>query len=445
MRDAAYLLIPDEERLLAHAAAGSHLEGRGCDAAIVADHFERGGSLDAAARAYRTAAEQAFLANDLEGASEHAKRALDYEKDDETRGAIELVVAEVESWRAGPAEARRAAERAVVLLRPGTGRWLTAVGLVVTAAGQQGDNDEVERWLERVLEITPDRGAGAELVMCLSRAYSQIIWDERRAIAERALARIEDVAAAEPLSGHVRARVHFARAYDHLSRAEMDSCVAELRKRAELHEATGSETERIHAELLECLFKGFSGLAEEGLEAMTGCLEDAERLRSDYLVGWVRFEQAGLNAIIGNVSESRRILVEVPEDMKASPLFAAAVVTWLSFYAVMSGDVAEVERLLAGIRGRRLSPRYQVAVGSLEAWIALKLGERAEAVKHLDRAVAIIEGTDPVFGDTHLAMWPIVAPHALLVRTPGPGHDQHWEPGLGSIRSWPTPPPGFFS
>jgi predicted ATPase len=75
VHEAAYGLMADDDQALAHAHMAAWLERAGeLDAAVLAEHFERGRDLARAAVWFRRAAELSLEANDFTTAIERAKR-----------------------------------------------------------------------------------------------------------------------------------------------------------------------------------------------------------------------------------------------------------------------------------------------------------------------------------------------------------------------------------
>jgi eukaryotic-like serine/threonine-protein kinase len=76
VREAAYGMLTDEDRALGHRLAAEWLEQVGePSAAVIAEHFDRGGDRARAAQFYQRAAAQALAASDLEAAEAHTARA----------------------------------------------------------------------------------------------------------------------------------------------------------------------------------------------------------------------------------------------------------------------------------------------------------------------------------------------------------------------------------
>src|SRR5205814_8851435 len=77
LRDAAYQMLTAQDLALGHALAGAWLERRGeTEAAVLAEHFERGRERARAATWYRRAAEQALAGNDIDAAIARAERGV---------------------------------------------------------------------------------------------------------------------------------------------------------------------------------------------------------------------------------------------------------------------------------------------------------------------------------------------------------------------------------
>ncbi len=131
VRDAAYSLLTDADRQLAHRHAAAWLERAGeTNALVLAEHLERGGELERAAGQYLRAADTALDASDLAGACARAKQGL----------------ACLDQARArGPPGARRAAPRR----RPGP----LAVRSVRGAGGRGPTRARVPRG--RIADVEP--------------------------------------------------------------------------------------------------------------------------------------------------------------------------------------------------------------------------------------------------------------------------------------------------
>jgi tetratricopeptide (TPR) repeat protein len=138
IRDAAYLLLHDEDRTLSHRLAASWLERNAEAPALLADHYERGGVLDSAARWWARAAEQAFEAGSLDDVLRCGERAIGCGCEPQTLGNLQALLAEARSYSQDDAGAAASAERARALLTPGAPAWWRATQVAAVAYLRQG-------------------------------------------------------------------------------------------------------------------------------------------------------------------------------------------------------------------------------------------------------------------------------------------------------------------
>ncbi|WP_437954294.1 protein kinase [Sorangium sp. So ce119] len=145
VREAAYSMLTEVDRRLGHRLAGAWLEEAGeRDALVLAEHFERGEALAAAARYYERAAEQALEASDLDGALARVERAFACAPEEEAAGRLHALAATVHNWRGAFAEAERAA-KAAVALAPAEGKApYAALAMLAWASGALGKVEQLE-------------------------------------------------------------------------------------------------------------------------------------------------------------------------------------------------------------------------------------------------------------------------------------------------------------
>ncbi len=142
VREAAHEMLTEGDRSRGHSLAGDWLEEVGeVDALVLAEHFDRGGQPERAARFHLRAAQQALEGHDFAKAALSAQRAGVLP---DVRGDALIVEAEARCWLADYALAQRAGEKAMEILSPGSAAWLGAVRWVAGAATAQGHMEEVE-------------------------------------------------------------------------------------------------------------------------------------------------------------------------------------------------------------------------------------------------------------------------------------------------------------
>jgi tetratricopeptide (TPR) repeat protein len=129
VRDAAYGLLTASDIVTGHRAAGEFLDAAGeGDAAVVAEHFERGGDRERAATSYLRAAEESLERGDYAGAERLVDRGLGCGPEGEVLGRLSSVAASVGFYRNDyGAKTRDAVRRSLTLLRPGSLGWCRAI------------------------------------------------------------------------------------------------------------------------------------------------------------------------------------------------------------------------------------------------------------------------------------------------------------------------------
>jgi tetratricopeptide (TPR) repeat protein len=144
LREAAYAMLTESDRVLGHLHAGRWLLREGePSAAIVADHFARGEDEASAAEHYRRAAEHALAADDLQAAIELSERGLACGAAGELGGALRLLQAEARSWRGELDEAERAVVQAAPWLPRGQALHYRGVEVLAVVYGVQSKRAEL--------------------------------------------------------------------------------------------------------------------------------------------------------------------------------------------------------------------------------------------------------------------------------------------------------------
>jgi tetratricopeptide (TPR) repeat protein len=144
VREAAYGMLTDEDRMLGHRLAAEWLARAGeTDALVLAEHWERGGEPLRAIEQYRRAAEQALGGTDLAAAIARADRGIACGADGILLGSLRAIQAEAHKWRGEFRHAENAGREAMRVLPPRTAPWYAALSEVVAAVDRQGRSAEL--------------------------------------------------------------------------------------------------------------------------------------------------------------------------------------------------------------------------------------------------------------------------------------------------------------
>ncbi len=212
LREAAYGMLPDDERRLGHYLVGCYLEELGeSDPTILAEHFQRSGDLERAIVLYTRAAERAYENNDLEGALNRISKGINCGAEGETRGALYALKAAIWFSCNDLASAFQVGNEALTLLATGTVDWCRAIIFTTGAAGALGKRDEVAELAVRFGTISPAPEIIGTYVTATSLLATMLGFVGDREMSKLFLSHLKDIA--EPLEASdplVRAWMHYA-------------------------------------------------------------------------------------------------------------------------------------------------------------------------------------------------------------------------------------------
>lgn len=213
MRDAAYGMLTDHDRVLGHRLAAEWLTKAGeHDSFVLANHFDRGGDRARAAAAYGRAAEQALEANDLEAVLDRTWRGSRLGAKGEALAHLRLLEATAYHWRAEYIMSERAALDAIRGLSPRSQEWYRAVEAMAESSLPIGKSHHLLALGEAL--HSPLSGAAMNAFLATAATLAmQLFLAGKHDAAEAVMRRLEvaegRVRGASPLAA---ARCHFARA-----------------------------------------------------------------------------------------------------------------------------------------------------------------------------------------------------------------------------------------
>ncbi|MEZ4299491.1 MAG: protein kinase [Polyangiaceae bacterium] len=203
VREAAYGMLTDEDRTLAHRVAGEWLEAHGDgDAAVLAEHFERGQEPERARGWYAIAAEQALGGNDLALVIEAAERGVRCGARGEEFALLRMLEAEAQQWRGEHAEVARCCTDVLANVPRGTSLWYRAVAEAARVSGRLGAHAQLEALAQSLSETPADPSVLPEYVIALAQASQQLMFSGSHTLASSLLDRAERlsrVVEADPL------------------------------------------------------------------------------------------------------------------------------------------------------------------------------------------------------------------------------------------------------
>jgi len=151
LRDAAYAMLPEEERRSAHALAGSWLEERGdVEPGLLAEHWEQAGDRARASLQHLRAGTAALYRGDMHGTMRAAERGLALDPNDEIRGQQLFLLSMGQFWSGQFLEVRATFKQAADLLPERSPQWVHVLGRLSLAASFAGDPQSFGEAVERL-------------------------------------------------------------------------------------------------------------------------------------------------------------------------------------------------------------------------------------------------------------------------------------------------------
>jgi serine/threonine protein kinase/tetratricopeptide (TPR) repeat protein len=157
IRDAAYSLFTEDNRVISHRLACTHLEqAGGADPEVLAEHAYQGKVLELAARFYIEAGQRALSSFDLEAAERHARRAIECGVRDEQLGAVRAIQARLANFRLDLQGGYTYALEALEILKPGSFWWTKAAAICFYSFLVLNRVEHADRIIRMFLESEPD-------------------------------------------------------------------------------------------------------------------------------------------------------------------------------------------------------------------------------------------------------------------------------------------------
>lgn len=390
LREAAYELLSDDDRAVAHRRAGHWLESRGGEEPLaLARHFELGGLKERAALHFAKAAEQALVGNDYSMVTEYAARAYACGARGEERGRLLVLAAEAERWRGRMADARAAAAEAGSLLRAGSLAWFHAKREQVAAEGRLANKDAVMALAEELLTANAESDATSAQVAALVPASVHLLYVGHKARAQGLAVGVEALAgrAGPSLEPRARARLHQLRAALAAAEEDLGRAIEEQERALSLFE--GATDHRAAA--LVCANLGFQWYAVGGYERaealLRRALATAKRLGLATIGPLAKQNLGATLAARGDLEQAIAVQTEAADtfaELKDPRLEGYSRVHLALAYA-HRGDLEEASRHAEmAIRGG-IEP-VQVGARAALARVSLVRGHLDEALEHAKRA-----------------------------------------------------------
>ncbi len=385
LREAAYAALSDDDRRLGHRMAADWLASHGeTDPMMLAEHYDRGGIGEHAARCYHRAAVEALAGNDAAAVHARVERAFELTEDRELQGKLLALDAEAHRWNAEYAQAAAVARRALEHFPAGCAEWFEVCGEAGHAAALAVDFTFAEEVARELVARTPGPAALTSWTVACAKLAARLLLAERREPAESLLAAISLAPPAEAaIASAWLLRAHSLRA----SVGDRALAPALMGESAALFAAEGDERNAAVQRLNQVEGLCELGAFDEALEALEAVEARAARLPAHF-----RYHALDARAMIAIYSDrpercpptSPAALARVPDTRNTGLLFLD-----LAEVRRRAGQLDEARALIA--RAMPVLDAYPATAAgahAVTARIALDEGRPADALEPALRAAA---------------------------------------------------------
>lgn len=395
VREAAYAMLTDNDRVTGHRLAAQWLEQAGEKNSIVlAEHYERGHVPAKARYWYRRAAEQALEGGDFSAAFERSERAIACGASAEEFGQLRLIAAFALRWQGRNAEAERYAFEAMAHLPRGSDAWYRAATEAVLSCTPLGKRDEVAAVSLEMVELTKAGDVGrlalSALAQVTTRLYIADHYDIAASIIEKVDQQIGRYSAADP---ELLARIAEARAARALfGSGDLESLLEQTTEAIMQYERAGDLRNA-------CGVAGNLGFAHaaigsyrEAKAILRKAIDRGERMGLGTVAG--AYQNLGIAlARLGEVEEAKRSEEEAIRLFKAqsNQRMEGGARIYLAMICLEKGDLPAAENeALTAVSGLSQAPSMRIHALATLAQVHLKQGRIGEAKSRVEEMMQLL-------------------------------------------------------
>ncbi|WP_437318403.1 serine/threonine-protein kinase [Sorangium sp. So ce385] len=406
VREAAYGMLTDHDRALGHRLAGEWLERAGePSAAVIAEHFDRGGEPLRAAAWYHRAAAQALAANDLAAVFSWTGRALELGVDGEARGEVFMYRAGAHNWRGEGAEAARWATMAVEALPRRSASWYAAVSEAANAMCSLAQHDRLAALARELADSWDGEAVTGALVTAAATTATLMAVNGQSAHAAPLQPRIDAVAERFQSDPAVCGAVFRERSYRAMYAGRRASGRTWLERSVAAYERAGNLRQACFCRMELGVQEHLLGAYAEAAARLRAALADAERMGLEGYMALAWIFLGGSLFRIGALDEAREVLqkaiafFEALGDRRCAGTSRAVHARYLQRAGDLARAEAEARRAIDLLEGW---PILVLARASLAA-VLLAGGRVAEALVEAGTATALADALGTVEAGEPLA------------------------------------------
>jgi tetratricopeptide (TPR) repeat protein len=389
LRDAAYAMLTEEDRAVAHLAAGEWLESVGeTDARLLADHFAAGKAADRAIPWTVRAARAAIDSGDIRGAMTLSDRGMELGATGTERGLLLLARGYAATWRGQPDVV--AVREALRLLPEGGAPWWLGLSLLILGASAAGRPDQAEELVRVATAARPSRDRSGPYGQGLLTLVGGLVLLGQGKLASTILERAGNAPATEPSDPIfdaflTAARCAMAAVAPIGGTWQLEYAYREGRRSVDALRALGASCAESMLLNYVSIAATHLGRHEEAREACVSAIALAERTSSGFSQDWARVFLAKAYVRTNQPQESLHTLERLHDSPDRNATQMLPVIA-----AEARLRMNELERAMreAGVAFEGPSPRIRRLAGSILARAQLAAGRAADALATVESALA---------------------------------------------------------
>ena len=390
VEEAAYTLIPDDERRAVHAAiAGDLARDPATEPAVLYRHAVGAGDLELVTLAHVLAAERAVRLFDFEGARDAAREGVASGASGELLARLRLCESEsllvAERYAEADVRAREAADQ----LAAGSMRWALAASVRTRAVHRRLAPAASVALFDELAAQTCDAGPPEALrLQCLIQIAASLILTGHLNEGEARSVIVEGLATMQAHTAEVDASLYALRGRRAHASGNWDRGRDQFEHAAVMHDRNGNLLEAALAQLNVGHACFELGDVERAIEVTRGVVAEATELELPFALGYARFMLGCLLRREGtDLVAARAQLERALEDADEDPRRAGEIAVELALDALDRDDLALATR--DAERASELlarAPSHLPQTCAVRALVCLRAGDVAAAQVWVERA-----------------------------------------------------------
>jgi hypothetical protein len=340
LREAAYAMLTDTDRMRGHRLAGHWLERAGeRDAVTMASHFEAGGEPARAVPWLLRAVQTAIDGGNTKGAIALGHRGIECGPSDADRGLLRMLQGQALALRGEWADAVKTGREAMPLLPAGSTQWFLCVAGIFLGGVFLGDMSVTAPVLQSIMEVSVPPEPSGPYGLAIVCACMGLSWMGQHPLAVSFIAQPEATeAAAREVDPSFALMLRVARAFLQLMSGDLGPAIERLGQARLLADRTGDAWGRVVAILQMVHALSESGAHDRTVNAARELTMFCEPIGLSYS-DWGAYHVARSNINAGQPAEAAALLRRLIAQF--DPMMSILSRALLAHALIATGDLDE--------------------------------------------------------------------------------------------------------